>query len=141
MLLIINKTDKTFVFQDKLYGTLTANQVKVDNQTPPDDLSLYRVNATDDGIELNLQAIEDAKPKVVTKRKAMQQMKATLTQEDTSTMWLDLQVILSADQDAKDEWDLSSELDIADPVLIAMATALGLDSEGLQEFFVLASER
>lgn len=54
MYLIINKTDKSFYFADKLYGTLPNDYVAIKDYIQPDDMTIYKVNATDDGIEVDV---------------------------------------------------------------------------------------
>lgn len=53
MYLIINKTTKAFYFADKLYGELPTNSVAIANYTKPTDVSLYVVNATNDGLVID----------------------------------------------------------------------------------------
>ena len=87
--------------------------------------------------QTELDAIALSKlPKVVTKRQGMRAMKATTTA--TGTLWSDLQAIFVANQDAKDDYDAVSELDMTDPVLLQLAGALSLSTAQLQELFNLA---
>ena len=58
MILIINKTDKSFYFTKKMYGTLPTDYVAIDNYPQPNDVSIFKVNATDDGIEISQTEIE-----------------------------------------------------------------------------------
>lgn len=61
MHLIINKTDKTFCFQDKFYGDLPSDSVVIKDYSKPDDINSYVVNDANDGIVVNNQVIKDAR--------------------------------------------------------------------------------
>jgi hypothetical protein len=71
-------------------------------------------------------------PKVISKIQAMRAMKAT------GTLWVDFNTLLSSSQDAKDEWDLATELVYDNPFVLQLASALGLSSLQLENLFILA---
>lgn len=82
---------------------------------------------------LALQAIEDAKPKVVSRVQAMKAMKLT------GTLWVDFNTLLGSNQDAKDEWDLATELQRNNDLTLALSATLNLTSTDLDDLFQLAS--
>ena len=65
------------------------------------------------------QQIEDAKPKSITKIQAMRQLKSM-------NLWTQFQTILASNADANDEWTLALSLDISDPFIAEIGTALGI---------------
>lgn len=71
-------------------------------------------------------------PKVISKIQAMRAMKAT------GTLWVDFNTLLSSSQDAKDEWDLATELVYDNPFVLQLASALELSSLQLENLFILA---
>jgi hypothetical protein len=71
-------------------------------------------------------------PKVISKIQAMRAMKAT------GTLWVDFNTLLSSNQDAKDEWDLATELVYDNPFVLQLASALELSSLQLENLFILA---
>lgn len=79
------------------------------------------------------QKIEDAKPKVISRVQAMKAMK------QTGTLWADFNALLAANQDAKDEWDLATELQRNHTFTLQLSPALGLTSADLDNLFQLAS--
>ena len=53
MYLIINKTDKSFYFADKLYGELPSDNVAIIDYNKPNSLDNYVVNNSNDGIVID----------------------------------------------------------------------------------------
>ena len=54
--------------------------------------------------------------------------------------WSQVKTLLDNNQDARDDWDTASYLDINDPTLNTMAQALGWDSTKLQTIFNAVAE-
>lgn len=80
-----------------------------------------------------LQAIEDAKPKSVSRVQAMKAMK------QTGTLWVDFNDLLATNQDAKDEWDLANELQRNNTLTLSLSATLNLTETELDDLFLLAS--
>lgn len=53
----------------------------------------------------------------------------------SESLWVAVKGALDSDPEMKEDWELASHLDITDPGVIAMGTAMGKDSAQLQEFF------
>lgn len=57
------------------------------------------------------------------------------------SLWATLMAALDADADAKEDFMLASEIDIADPTVVSFATALGYSQADLEDLFRAAAAR
>ena len=70
-------------------------------------------------------------PRIITRVQAMKAMK------QTGTLWDDFNALLASNVDAKDEWELSTELQRGHALTVSLGLALGLTEPQLDDLFIL----
>jgi len=73
-------------------------------------------------------------PPTITRVQAMKAMKATVS--GTGTLWDDFNAVLASNVDAKDEWDLATELTRGHLFVAQLAPALSLTELQIDELFI-----
>ena len=101
---------------------------------PTQTYPLWDVNKWIEDPVKTAQAIEDAKPKVVT----MRQARLALLQQGLLVTTTDA-ITTGTDEAMKIEWEYATEVKRDWPSLIALTTSLGMTSVQLDELFQLAS--